>query len=151
MPSYIPVRHILLWFALETRYLKGQSYREKTDVHSDAQDILLEPFIAASDVYKTRDSSQMFEVQPYHASKSDGHVSIGYVIRGLQQRSNVISPWMSLQLHTWLDSNKGSAAPTSRRMALGLETFSTWARTAVVEATARNAVWSQCRLIPSVL
>jgi hypothetical protein len=129
MPSYIPVRHILLWFALETRYLKGQSYREKTDVHSDAQDILLEPFIAASDVYKT----------------------IGYVIRGLQQRSNVISPWMSLQLHTWLDSNKGSAAPTSRRMALGLETFSTWARTAVVEATARNAVWSQCRLIPSVL
>lgn len=50
-------------------------------------------------------------MQPYHASKSDGELSIGYVIRGSQRRSNVISPWMSLQLHVWPTAIRGQRLP----------------------------------------
>lgn len=90
------------------------------------------------------------QVQPYHASKSDAESSIGCVIRHFTQRSNVISPSMSLSCHAWLNSNQGPVAHISRRAALGLETFSTQTRTTVAEATARNGVWSHCRLMPSV-
>lgn len=49
-----------------------------------------------------------------------------------------------------LGSTAIRGARISRRAALGLETFSTQTRTTVAEATARNGVWSHCRLMPSV-